>query len=74
MRGVMLHAPGDIRIEDRDDPTIIAPTDAIIRVSAACVSAWTCGLTAASSRSPVPLRWGMSMSASSRRSAARSRT
>ncbi|MEU0484414.1 zinc-dependent alcohol dehydrogenase family protein [Streptosporangium sp. NPDC006013] len=37
MRGVVLHAPGDVRVEDRPDPTIIEPTDAIIRVTAACV-------------------------------------
>ncbi|HEY0373706.1 MAG TPA: zinc-binding dehydrogenase, partial [Amnibacterium sp.] len=37
MRGVVLHAPGDIRIEDRDDPRIIEPTDAILRLSATCV-------------------------------------
>jgi threonine dehydrogenase-like Zn-dependent dehydrogenase len=37
MRGVVMHAPGDVRVEDRDDPTIIAPTDAIIRVPATCI-------------------------------------
>ncbi|MCW2726795.1 MAG: Alcohol dehydrogenase zinc-binding domain protein [Frankiales bacterium] len=37
MRGAVLHAPGDIRVEDRDDPTIEQPTDAIIRLSASCV-------------------------------------
>ncbi|MGC4808236.1 zinc-dependent alcohol dehydrogenase family protein [Micromonospora sp. DT233] len=37
MRGVVLHAPGDIRVEDRPDPRIEHPTDAIIRVVAACV-------------------------------------
>jgi threonine dehydrogenase-like Zn-dependent dehydrogenase len=37
MRGVVTYAPGDVRVEDRDDPTIIAPTDAIIRVSATCI-------------------------------------
>ncbi|MCU1473011.1 zinc-dependent alcohol dehydrogenase family protein [Amnibacterium sp.] len=36
MRGVVLHAPGDVRIEDRDDPRIIEPTDAILRLSATC--------------------------------------
>jgi threonine dehydrogenase-like Zn-dependent dehydrogenase len=33
----MIHSPGDIRVEDRPDPRIEAPTDAIIRISAACV-------------------------------------
>jgi threonine dehydrogenase-like Zn-dependent dehydrogenase len=37
MRGAVIHAPGDIRFEERADPAIQAPTDAIIRVSAACV-------------------------------------
>jgi threonine dehydrogenase-like Zn-dependent dehydrogenase len=37
MRGAVLYAPGDIRVEQRDDPKIAAPTDAIIRISAACV-------------------------------------
>jgi threonine dehydrogenase-like Zn-dependent dehydrogenase len=37
VRGVLLHAPKDIRIEQREDPRIQAPTDAVIRVSAACV-------------------------------------
>lgn len=37
MRGVIMHGPGDVRVEDRDDPQIIDPTDAIIRVTAACV-------------------------------------
>ncbi|MER5649778.1 zinc-dependent alcohol dehydrogenase family protein [Streptosporangium sp. NPDC002524] len=37
MRGVVLHAPGDVRVEERPDPVIAEPTDAIIRVTAACV-------------------------------------
>src|SRR3954451_2141199 len=37
MRGAILHAPGDIRLERRDDPTIIEPTDAVIRLSATCI-------------------------------------
>jgi threonine dehydrogenase-like Zn-dependent dehydrogenase len=37
MRGAVLHAPGDVRVEDRDDPKIIEPTDAILRLSATCV-------------------------------------
>jgi threonine dehydrogenase-like Zn-dependent dehydrogenase len=32
-----MHAPGDVRIEDVEKPTIIEPTDAIIRVTAACI-------------------------------------
>jgi threonine dehydrogenase-like Zn-dependent dehydrogenase len=37
MRGAVIHAPGDVRIEDRPNPTIQTPTDAIIRLSATCV-------------------------------------
>jgi threonine dehydrogenase-like Zn-dependent dehydrogenase len=37
MRGAVMHSPGDVRVENRDDPRIEQPTDAIIRVSAACV-------------------------------------
>ena len=37
MRGAVLYAPGDVRVEDRDDPKIIEPTDAILGLSAACV-------------------------------------
>jgi threonine dehydrogenase-like Zn-dependent dehydrogenase len=37
MRGAVLYAPGDVRVEERDDPKIIEPTDAIIRLSATCV-------------------------------------
>jgi len=37
MRGAVLYAPHDVRIEDRPDPRIVEPTDAIIRLSATCV-------------------------------------
>jgi len=37
MRGAVLHAPGDIRVEDREEPRIVEPTDAIVRLSATCV-------------------------------------
>src|SRR5438067_1966877 len=37
MRGAVLHAPGDVRVEDRPDPRIEQPTDAIIRLAATCV-------------------------------------
>ena len=37
MRGAVLYAPGDLRVEERQDPRIIEPTDAILRLSAACV-------------------------------------
>src|SRR4051794_22122745 len=37
MRGAVMYGPGDVRVEERDDPRIVDPTDAIVRVSAACV-------------------------------------
>ena len=37
MRGAVMHAPGDVRVQEREAPQIVEPTDAIIRVSAACV-------------------------------------
>ncbi|MEZ2388514.1 zinc-dependent alcohol dehydrogenase family protein [bacterium RCC_150] len=37
MRGVVMHGPGDVRVEDREDPKIVEPTDAIIRITATCV-------------------------------------
>ena len=37
MRGVVMYAPGDVRVEDREDARIIEPTDAVIRVTAACI-------------------------------------
>jgi threonine dehydrogenase-like Zn-dependent dehydrogenase len=37
MRGTVLYGPHDIRFEDRPEPNIIEPTDAIIRLSATCV-------------------------------------
>jgi threonine dehydrogenase-like Zn-dependent dehydrogenase len=37
VRGTILYAPRDVRFEDRPDPSIDKPTDAIIRMSATCV-------------------------------------
>ncbi len=37
MRGTVLYGPRDVRFEERPDPTIIEPTDAIIRIAATCV-------------------------------------
>src|SRR5213083_3662831 len=37
MRGAMLYAPGDVRVEERQDPTIEHPTDAVIKLAATCV-------------------------------------
>jgi threonine dehydrogenase-like Zn-dependent dehydrogenase len=37
MKGTVLYGPRDVRFEERDEPEIIEPTDAIIRISATCV-------------------------------------
>jgi threonine dehydrogenase-like Zn-dependent dehydrogenase len=37
MKGTVLYGPGDIRFEDRDDPRIVEPTDAILRLAVTCV-------------------------------------
>ncbi len=37
MRATTIHAPGDIRLSDVPDPTISAPTDAIVKVTASCI-------------------------------------
>jgi threonine dehydrogenase-like Zn-dependent dehydrogenase len=37
MFGAVLHGPHDVRVEERDDPTILKPTDAVIRLSATCI-------------------------------------
>jgi threonine dehydrogenase-like Zn-dependent dehydrogenase len=37
MRGTVMHAAGDVRIENVPDPTIEEPTDAVIRVTRACI-------------------------------------
>ena len=37
MRGAVIHAPGDVRFEQLDDPRILKPTDAVIRTVATCV-------------------------------------
>jgi threonine dehydrogenase-like Zn-dependent dehydrogenase len=37
MRGTIIHAPGDVRLETVPDPKILTPTDAIVRLTATCV-------------------------------------
>lgn len=37
MKATVLYGPRDVRFEEREDPKIIKPTDAIIRISATCV-------------------------------------
>ena len=37
MRGAVLHGPRDVRLEERDDPKIVEPTDAIVRLPATSI-------------------------------------
>lgn len=37
MLGTVLYGPGDVRFEERPDPKIIHPTDAVLRLAASCV-------------------------------------
>jgi threonine dehydrogenase-like Zn-dependent dehydrogenase len=37
MKGTVLYGPRDIRFENRDDPKIVEPTDAVIRMAVTCV-------------------------------------
>ena len=37
MRATVLHSAGDVRIENVPDATIVNPTDAVIRVTRACI-------------------------------------
>ena len=73
MRGAVIYGPRDVRFEERAAPTIVEPTDAVIRLSATCV----CGSDLWPYRgiNPVkePTPMGTSTAASSRRSAAPSR-
>ena len=37
MRQVIMTKPGEIAVEERADPVILEPTDAIIRLAATCI-------------------------------------
>jgi D-arabinose 1-dehydrogenase-like Zn-dependent alcohol dehydrogenase len=37
MRVAVMRAPGDVRVEEHDEPAIVEPTDAVIRITASCV-------------------------------------
>ncbi|MEU9305755.1 alcohol dehydrogenase catalytic domain-containing protein [Streptomyces sp. NPDC048269] len=37
MRATFMYGPGDVRVENVPDPTIVEPTDAIVRIILACV-------------------------------------
>jgi threonine dehydrogenase-like Zn-dependent dehydrogenase len=37
MRATVMYGAGDVRIEDVTDPKIVEPTDAVVRVTRACI-------------------------------------
>src|SRR4051794_41892129 len=37
MRAVTMYGPRDVRVVDREEPRIIEPTDAVIRLTATCI-------------------------------------
>lgn len=37
MRAVVMYAPGDVRVDETERPTVVEPTDAIIRLAATCI-------------------------------------
>lgn len=37
MRATIIHGPGDVRVEDRQEPEIKRPGDAVVKVAASCV-------------------------------------
>src|SRR5215207_2638397 len=37
MRGVVMYTAGDVRVEEREDPKIIEPTDAVVRLTTTCI-------------------------------------
>ncbi|MCQ9130354.1 zinc-dependent alcohol dehydrogenase family protein [Streptomyces hilarionis] len=51
MRATILHAPGDVRVENAPEPKITAPTDAVVRTVATCV----CGSDLWSYRGVLPV-------------------
>jgi len=57
MRGVIMHGPGDVRVEERADPRIEEPTDAVIRIVAAYVWPSAPRPTTPASRTPTAPWW-----------------
>jgi threonine dehydrogenase-like Zn-dependent dehydrogenase len=37
MRAIVMYGAGDVRIENVPDATIVSPTDAVIRITRACI-------------------------------------
>jgi threonine dehydrogenase-like Zn-dependent dehydrogenase len=45
MRATVMYAAGDVRIENVPDATIIEPTNAVVRVTRACICGTDSGRT-----------------------------
>ena len=58
MRGTVLHGPRDVRFEELEAPKILKPSDAIIRISAACVCGSDLWPYRGIQRIPQPTPWG----------------
>lgn len=37
MRATTIHAAGDVRLSEIDDPTVVEPTDAVVKITAGCI-------------------------------------
>src|SRR5579871_4312496 len=57
MRATIMHKAGDVRIENRPDPGLQHPTDAIIQITRACI----CGSDLWPYNDMVPTEGGRSM-------------
>jgi hypothetical protein len=71
MRGTILYGARDVRFEDLPEPKVVAPTDAVIRLSATCICGSDLWPYRGSSRSGSRRRWVTSTAALSRRSEVR---
>jgi threonine dehydrogenase-like Zn-dependent dehydrogenase len=57
MRATIMYKAGDVRIESVPDAQLVDPTDAIIRVSRACICGSDSGRTSCSIPSPAVGPW-----------------
>ena len=71
MRATVMYAAGDVRVEDVPDPQLVDPTDAIMRVTRACICGSDLWPYATWSQPDGAGRWATRRSASSRTSARR---
>ena len=70
MEATVLYGARDVRFEDRPDPAILEPTDAIIRLPVTCICGSDLWPYRAFNQLQHRRRWATSTAASLRRSAA----